>query len=120
MRSSDVEGLKPPAGWGRGYAIPVRVTGPPSHVVSASDPPRETDEALEQRSAVIRAAPAEQLLYTKATAPAQIQPPVGHGRGRGRDLTLPHISTMPEYKSKFYDNVTPRIKFKFNEKSLKY
>ena len=99
MRSSDVEGLKPPAGWGRGYAIPVRVTGPPSHAVSASDPPRET-EALEQRSAVIRAAPAEQLLYTKATAPArsdakdarrpikgQIQPPVGHGRGRG--LTLP-------------------------------
>ena len=89
MRSSDVEGLKPPAGRGRGYAIPVRVTGPPSHVVSASDPPRETDEALEQRSAVIRAAPAEQLLYTKATAPAQIQPPVGHGRGRGRGLTLP-------------------------------
>ena len=70
MRSSDVEGLKPPAGRGRGYAIPVRVTGPPSHAVSASDPPRETDEALEQRSAVIRAAPAEQLLYTKATAPA--------------------------------------------------
>ena len=107
MRRSDVEGLKPPAGRGRGFAIPVGVTVPPSHVVSASDPPRETDEALEQRSAVIRAAPAEQLLYTKATAPArsdakdarrpikgvrlsdekQIQPPVGHGRGRG--LTLP-------------------------------
>ena len=105
---------------------------------------REAAEALERRSAVIRAAPAEQLLYTKATAPAgavgmrppaddfsvtapqlrvvsasdttttaslsrtarsdakdarrpikgvrlsdekQIQPPVGHGRGRG--LTLP-------------------------------
>ena len=60
MRSSDVEGLKPPAGRGRGFAIPVRVTVPPSHVVSASDPPRETDEALEQRSAVIRAAPADE------------------------------------------------------------
>ena len=53
MRRSDVEGLKPPAGRGRGIAIP-----------------RETDEALEQRSAVIRAAPAESLMYTKATAPA--------------------------------------------------
>ena len=31
---------------------------------------REAAEALERRSAVIRAAPAEQLLYTRATAPA--------------------------------------------------
>ena len=31
---------------------------------------QDTAEALERRSAVIRAAPAEQLLYTKATAPA--------------------------------------------------